>query len=89
MWDAAVQNFGAILSLGLLALAVLALAGLSTWRQHQAVKMEMDLKMEMLARGMAADEIERVLAAKPASANELAETRILARKVGELPSRSA
>jgi hypothetical protein len=44
---------------------IIAIAGMLTWRKHQATKMETELKMEMLARGMSADEIERVLAARP------------------------
>jgi hypothetical protein len=44
---------------------IIAVAGMLTWRKHQVTKMETELKMEMLARGMSAEEIERVLAAKP------------------------
>jgi hypothetical protein len=35
-----------------------------TWRKHSVAKMELDLKSEMVAAGMSADEIQRVLAAK-------------------------
>ncbi len=44
---------------------IIAIAGMITWRKHQASKMQTELKLEMLARGLSADEIERVLAAKP------------------------
>jgi hypothetical protein len=46
---------------------IIAVAGMLTWRKHQATKMETELKMEMLARGMSADDIERILAAKAES----------------------
>ncbi len=46
---------------------IIAIAGMVTWRKHQASKMQTELKIEMLARGLSADEIERVLAAKPSS----------------------
>jgi hypothetical protein len=46
---------------------IMAVAGMATWRKHQATKLEAELKMEMLARGMSAEEIERVLAAKSTS----------------------
>ena len=46
---------------------IIAIVGIVTWRKHQATKMQTELKMEMLARGMSADEIERVLSAKAES----------------------
>jgi hypothetical protein len=49
---------------GTVALTVLGIAGMVVWRRHQATRMANDLKMEMLAHGMSAEEIERVLAAK-------------------------
>ena len=49
---------------GSIALTILGVAGMRTWRKHQATKMESDLKAEMIAAGMSADDIERVLAAK-------------------------
>ncbi len=48
----------------LLTVLILAIAGMRTWRRFQEAKMETELKLEMLANGMSADEIERVLAAK-------------------------
>jgi len=42
--------------------------------------MEYDLKLEMLNRGMSADDIERVLAAKSAANEDLAETRPYAKQ---------
>jgi hypothetical protein len=49
---------------GTMALSILGVAGMLILRRHQATKMAHDMKMEMLAHGMSADEIERVLAAK-------------------------
>ena len=54
----------AVIVFGVPALAVLCVFGMSTWRKHQATKMENELKAEMVAAGMSAAEIERVLAAK-------------------------
>jgi hypothetical protein len=45
-------------------LCILWLAGIKAWRVSEANKLDNDLKMEMVARGMSADEIERVLKAK-------------------------
>jgi hypothetical protein len=55
---------GALIAVGLPALTILAIAGMVTWRKHRATKFAHDLKAEMIAAGMSADEIERVLAAK-------------------------
>lgn len=49
---------------GSMALTVLGVAGMVMVRRHQATRMAHDLKMEMIAQGMSADEIERVLAGK-------------------------
>ena len=37
------------------------------WRLHRRTEMEVALKQEMLARGMSAEEIERVIKANPHS----------------------
>jgi hypothetical protein len=42
--------------------------------------METELKMEMLARGMSAADIERVIAAKATDPKKLAETQAYAKK---------
>jgi hypothetical protein len=49
---------------GSMALTVLGVAGMVILRRHRSTRMAHDMKMEMLAQGMSADEIERVLAAK-------------------------
>jgi hypothetical protein len=49
---------------GTMALTVLGVTGMVILRRHQTTRMAHDMKMEMLAQGMSADEIERVLATK-------------------------
>jgi hypothetical protein len=49
---------------GSMALSILGVAGMVIVRRHQATRMAHNLKLEMLAQGMSAEEIERVLAAK-------------------------
>jgi len=49
---------------GLPALTILGGLGMRTWRKHQATKLEIELKSQMVSAGMTADEIERILAAK-------------------------
>jgi hypothetical protein len=53
-----------VIVFGSIAATILGVAGMFTWRRHQATKMEHDLKSEMVAAGMSADEIQRVMAAK-------------------------
>jgi hypothetical protein len=55
---------GALIVFGVPMVTILCVAGMRTWRKYQATKLEHDLKAEMIAAGMSADEIERVLAAK-------------------------
>lgn len=62
------ETVGMLASFSLIAITILALAGMRTWRKHQAARMGNELKMEMVARGMSVDEIERVLLAKSSSA---------------------
>jgi hypothetical protein len=56
-----------IIVFGSIAATILGVAGMFTWRRHQVTKMEHDLKSEMVAAGMSAEEIQRVMAAKLAS----------------------
>jgi hypothetical protein len=44
--------------------------GVKNWRKHEAAKMDHGLKLEMLGRGMGAEEIERVLAARAVGKQE-------------------
>lgn len=55
-------------------IAVVITAGIMAWRRNEANKRDTELKLEMVARGMSADDITRVLAAKSADST-LAETK--------------
>jgi hypothetical protein len=80
MWDALSREEGMpfeifmLLLWGMIFLCILVSYAIKTWRKHEAAKMEHELKLEMLSRGMSADEIERVLAAKSVATRELSET---------------
>jgi predicted negative regulator of RcsB-dependent stress response len=69
MWEYVVTNhdFGALVAFCVLAMAIVAWHGTNAWRKHQATKLEADLKLEMVSRGISAGDIERVLAAKLSS----------------------
>jgi hypothetical protein len=54
----------ALIVFGSMALTVLGVVGMLVWRKHRAAQMASEMKLEMIAAGMSADEIERVLAAK-------------------------
>jgi hypothetical protein len=72
MWETfnnSPQHWGGVLVVAAIVSCVLGLAAIQAWRQSQAHKMDSDLKMEMVARGMSADEIERVLRAKSSGSN--------------------
>ena len=58
----------------MLFLTIISSAAIPAWRKHAAAKLDHELKLEMVARGMSADEIERVLNAKSATKADLAET---------------
>ena len=67
MWEALSRNPGnlaMVIFWGMIFLTILVTYGMKTWRKHEAARMEHELKLEMLSRGMSADDIERVLAAK-------------------------
>jgi hypothetical protein len=71
MWSSLSSNSGdaavAIFFI-MLFLAIISIGAIPAWRKHAAAKMEHELKLEMVARGMGADEIERVLKAKSTKA---------------------
>jgi len=72
MWDTLQtdpEKFGAVIVYAVVALTILAAIGIKAWRKNEAGKRDAELKMEMLARGMSADEILRVLAAKSEGAD--------------------
>jgi len=54
----------ALIVFGSMALTILGVVGMLVWRKHRATQMTSEMKLEMIAAGMSADEIERVLAAK-------------------------
>ena len=49
---------------GSIALTILGVVGMIVWRKHRATRMASEMKLEMIAAGMSADEIERVLGAR-------------------------
>ena len=59
----------------MLFLTIIAAGAIPAWRKHAAAKMDHELKLEMVARGMSADEIERVLTAKSSQKPDLDETQ--------------
>jgi hypothetical protein len=78
MWESLSQNPGnaaMILFWGMIFGTIMSTYAIKTWRKHEAAKMDHELKLEMVARGMSADEIERVLTAKTAPKTDLDETR--------------
>jgi hypothetical protein len=56
-------------------LAIVADRAIGAWRGHQQAKIDADLKMEMIAQGMSAEDIERVLSAKMTAAGRTAVKR--------------
>ena len=83
MWESLSQNPGnvaMILFWGMIFLTIMATYSIKTWRKHEAAKMDHELKLEMVTRGMSADEIERVLTAKSAPKTDLDETQQYAKR---------
>jgi hypothetical protein len=66
MWYSMVTNhdFGQMVAFCALMVTIVAWHAITAWRKHLAVKAELELKMEMVSRGMTAQDIERVLAAR-------------------------
>jgi hypothetical protein len=66
MWYSMVTNhdFGQMVAFCALMATIVAWHSTTAWRKHMAAKMEADLKLEMVSRGMSAQDIERVLAAR-------------------------
>jgi hypothetical protein len=78
MWESLSREHGMlpmILFWAMIFLMILVTYAMKTWRKHEAAKMEHELKLEMVTRGMSADEIERVLTAKSAPKADLDETQ--------------
>jgi len=75
MWYSMVTNddFGQMVAFCALMLTVVLWHAITAWRKHLAIKTEADLKMEMVSRGMSAQDIERVLAARLSGDSSVAE----------------
>jgi hypothetical protein len=67
------KELAPVLAIAAICLAIVVNVGIKAWRNNEANKRDAELKMEMIARGMSADEITRVLAAKSTDST-LAET---------------
>jgi hypothetical protein len=77
MWNSLANDPGsAVMAIFfiMLFLSIMSIGVIPAWRKHAADKMDHELKLEMVARGMSADEIERVLKAKSATKADLDET---------------
>ena len=69
IWDSLSADPGSAVMaifLFMLFVTIISAGAIPAWRKHVAAKMEHELKLEMVARGMSAEEIERVLKAKSA-----------------------
>jgi hypothetical protein len=69
MWDSLSADPGSAamaIFFIMLFLTIISAGAIPAWRKHAAAKMDHELKLEMVAHGMSADEIERVLKAKSA-----------------------
>ena len=67
MWEAFQSNPSAMFSVvfwATVGIVTLGCVGIKAWRKNEAGKRDSELKLEMLAKGMSAADIERVLAAK-------------------------
>jgi hypothetical protein len=77
MWEAlrASDDIGPVIVSVAIAVAIMIGMGIKAWRKNEAGKRDAEIKLEMLARGMSADDIVRVLAAKSAG-SDLHETAV-------------
>ena len=67
MWEAFQSNPSAMFSVifwTTVGIVTLGCVGIKAWRKNEAGKRDAELKLEMIARGMSAADIERILAAK-------------------------
>ncbi len=58
------QDLAAVLAISAICVAVVLVAGIKAWHRNETKKHETEVKLEMISRGMSAEEISRVLAAK-------------------------
>jgi hypothetical protein len=77
MWEAlrGSEDIGPVIVCLAIAIAIMIGTGIKAWRKNEAGKRDAEIKLEMLGRGMSADDIVRVLAAKSGSA-DLDETTV-------------
>jgi len=83
MWESLSREPGVlpmVLFWGAIFTVIVVTYGMKLWRNHERDKMEMELKLEMLNRGMSAEDIERVLAAKSSASEDLCKTRPYVKK---------
>ena len=76
MWEAFnsdPEKLGAVLAIASICVAYVAVKAIKAWGSNEAKKHDTELKLEMISRGMSADDITRVLAAK-SDDSTLAET---------------
>ena len=76
MWEAFnsdPKQLGAVLAIAAICVAFVAVKAIKAWGSNEAKKHDTELKLEMISRGMSADDITRVLAAKSED-SQLAET---------------
>jgi hypothetical protein len=76
MWDvfqSDPEKLGGVIFWAIIVIGVLGYAGIKAWRYNEAGKRDAELKLEMIAKGMSAADIERILAAKAVD-SKLAET---------------
>jgi predicted negative regulator of RcsB-dependent stress response len=67
MWDvfrSDPEKLGGVIFWAIIVIGVLGYAGIKAWRYNEAGKRDAELKLEMVAKGMSAADIERILAAK-------------------------
>lgn len=57
-------DFAPAAAVAVVCLAIVAAKAVNAWRRVQTAKVEADLKLEMVARGMTAEQIEKVLAVR-------------------------
>jgi hypothetical protein len=66
MWDifrSDPEKLSSVLFWVIVVVGILGYAGIKAWRKNEAGKRDAELKLEMIAKGMSATDIERVLAA--------------------------
>jgi hypothetical protein len=68
------SQLGAVLAISSVCLAVVLNVAIKTWHKNETKKHDTELKLEMISRGMSADEITRVLAANSADSTLAATT---------------